>query len=170
VRYQNHSEPTSGTPYIRCAWLDTPTVRYSWETGGYETSCGLGWFRHMLPSSYLACIGPNMSLLPNPPIINKNGPPRLTIARWDGQLLGAGKLIFSSPLALGPHVAKRKFSSDPGPLPQRLTVCVCVCVVHKQHPKQAFSILSTRMGLQKLRTITCNGRAWSRGGAIALAY
>ena len=48
----------------------------------YENSYGLGWFRHMLPSSWLGSIGPNYALLPAPPVINRNGPPRLTIAHW----------------------------------------------------------------------------------------
>ena len=49
---------------------------------GYENSYGLGWFRHMLPSSWLGSIGPNFALLPDPPVINRDGPPRLTIAHW----------------------------------------------------------------------------------------
>ncbi|KAJ6003842.1 hypothetical protein N7540_013124 [Penicillium herquei] len=49
---------------------------------GFENSYGLGWFRHMLPSRYLASIGPNFSLLPQPPVINGNGPPQLKIAHW----------------------------------------------------------------------------------------
>ncbi|KAJ6016556.1 hypothetical protein N7540_011147 [Penicillium herquei] len=49
---------------------------------GFENSYGLGWFRHMLPSQYLASIGPNFSLLPQPPVINGNGPPQLAIAHW----------------------------------------------------------------------------------------
>jgi len=42
---------------------------------GFENSHGLGWFRHMLPSIFLGSIGPNFSLLPDPPVINKDGPP-----------------------------------------------------------------------------------------------
>ena len=49
---------------------------------GYENSYGLGWFRHMLPSKFLSSIGPNFALLPDPPIVNKDGPPRLTVAHW----------------------------------------------------------------------------------------
>ncbi|PGH16488.1 hypothetical protein AJ80_05173 [Polytolypa hystricis UAMH7299] len=49
---------------------------------GYENSYGLGWFRHMLPSRYISSIGPNISLLLDPPVINQRGPPRLAIARW----------------------------------------------------------------------------------------
>lgn len=56
-----------------------PIIR---EGGCYENSYGLGWFRHMLPSSYLDSIKPNFALLPNPLIINKDGPPRLTITHY----------------------------------------------------------------------------------------
>lgn len=62
---------------IRCA--HRPIV---FGKPGLENSFGLGWFRHMLPSKYLASIGPNFSLLPEPPVINKEGPPRLKIAHW----------------------------------------------------------------------------------------
>ncbi|EXJ78231.1 hypothetical protein A1O3_09392 [Capronia epimyces CBS 606.96] len=49
---------------------------------GLENSYGLGWFRHMLPSTFLGSIGPNFALLPEPPVINRDGPPRLTVAHW----------------------------------------------------------------------------------------
>ncbi|KAE8313646.1 beta-lactamase/transpeptidase-like protein [Aspergillus transmontanensis] len=49
---------------------------------GYEDPYSLGWFRHMLPSKYLPCIGSNFSLLPEPPVINQDGPPRPAIAHW----------------------------------------------------------------------------------------
>ena len=47
---------------------------------GYESTYGLGWFRHMLPSFWLGSIGPNFALLPDPSVTNQAGPPRLTIA------------------------------------------------------------------------------------------
>ena len=69
--------PLRQMQFMRCAHRPT-TLR----TSGYENSYGLGWFRHMLPSSQLASIAPNFGLLPDPPIINQAGPPRLTIAHW----------------------------------------------------------------------------------------
>jgi hypothetical protein len=64
--------------------------------GGYENSYGLGWFRHMLPSRYLASIAPNFSLLPDPPVINQRGPPRLAIAHW-GEFGGCLSAFYTFP-------------------------------------------------------------------------
>jgi CubicO group peptidase (beta-lactamase class C family) len=47
--------------------------------GVYDDSYGLCWFRHMLPSQSLSFIGANGPLLQDPPVMNKDGPPRLTI-------------------------------------------------------------------------------------------
>ncbi len=52
------------------------------ERSPIENSYGLGWFRHMLPSSWLGSIGPNFGLFEDPPVINASGPPRLAIAHW----------------------------------------------------------------------------------------
>ena len=54
------------------------------DDNGYENTYGLGWFRHMLPSTLPGSIGPNPALLSNWPVINQAGPPRLTIAHWGG--------------------------------------------------------------------------------------
>jgi len=66
------------------------------QGSGYENSYGLGWFRHMLPSSWLGSIGPNFALLPDPPIINQAGPPRLTIAHW-GEFNGFLTALYTFP-------------------------------------------------------------------------
>lgn len=65
------------------------------EEGG-ENSYGLGWFRHMLPSRYLCSIGPNFSVFPDPPVINQQGPPRLTIAHW-GEFGGCLSAFYTFP-------------------------------------------------------------------------
>ncbi len=52
------------------------------EKSPLENSYALGWFRHMLPSSWLGSIGPNFGLFAEPPLINASGCPRLTIAHW----------------------------------------------------------------------------------------
>lgn len=85
--------------YIRCA--HRPVVL---GEPGLENSYGLGWFRHMLPSKYLASIGPNFSLLPDPPMINKNGPPRLTIAHW-GEFGGYLTALYTFPASKSAIVA-----------------------------------------------------------------
>lgn len=54
------------------------------EKSPLEISYALGWFRHMLPSSWLGSIGPNFGLFAEPPLINASGCPRLTIAHWGG--------------------------------------------------------------------------------------
>ncbi|RAQ58744.1 hypothetical protein COH20_006848 [Aspergillus flavus] len=72
-----HSNPLRQVKMTRCA--HRPIVL---AENRYEDSYGLGWFRHMLPSKYLSCRGPNFSLLPEPPLINQDGPPRLAIAHW----------------------------------------------------------------------------------------
>ncbi|KAJ5640467.1 hypothetical protein N7528_000092 [Penicillium herquei] len=78
---------------IRCA--HRPIIL---GTEGYENSYGLGWFRHMLPSQYLASIGPKFSLLPEPPVINQKGPPQLTIAHW-GSFGGCLSAFYTFPAA-----------------------------------------------------------------------
>lgn len=52
----------------------------SLQGGRYENSYGLCWFRYMLPTSWLGAITANRPLLPDPPVVNKDGPPRLAIA------------------------------------------------------------------------------------------
>lgn len=93
-----HSASSTSSPnplrqmnYIRCA--HRPIIL---GEPGLENSYGLGWFRHMLPSKYLASIGPNFSLLPEPPVINKDGPPRLTIAHW-GEFGGYLTALYTFP-------------------------------------------------------------------------
>lgn len=54
----------------------------TYEPGGLENSYALGWFRHMLPSKWLGSIGPNFTLLPDPPLIGKSSAPRLAIAHY----------------------------------------------------------------------------------------
>lgn len=63
---------------------------------GYENTYELGGFRHMLPSSWLGSIGPSFALLPDPPIINKAEPPRLTIAHW-GECNGFLTALYTFP-------------------------------------------------------------------------
>ncbi|KAI9733264.1 MAG: hypothetical protein M1834_003348 [Cirrosporium novae-zelandiae] len=66
------------------------------EASEYENSYGLGWFRHMLPSSWLGSIGPNFALLPDPPVMNQDGPPRLTIAHY-GEFNGFTTAFYTFP-------------------------------------------------------------------------
>ncbi|KAL9026483.1 MAG: hypothetical protein Q9196_004857 [Gyalolechia fulgens] len=61
-----------------------------------ENSYALGWFRHMLPSSWLGSIGPNFGLFVEPPVINASGCPRLTIARW-GESVGFLTAFYTFP-------------------------------------------------------------------------
>lgn len=63
---------------------------------GYENTYGLGWFRHMLPSSWLGSVGPNFTLFPDPTVINRDGPPRLTIAHW-GETNGFLTALYTFP-------------------------------------------------------------------------
>ena len=63
---------------------------------GCENSYGLGWFRHMLPSSWLGSIGPNFALLPEPTVINSDGPSRLAIAHW-GEFNGFFTAFYTFP-------------------------------------------------------------------------
>ncbi|KAK6820424.1 hypothetical protein RU639_007600 [Aspergillus parasiticus] len=86
-----HSNPLRQIRMTRCA--HRPIVL---GENGYENSYGLGCFRHMLPSKYLSCIGPNFSLLPEPPVINQDGPPRLAIAHW-GQFGGCLSAFYTFP-------------------------------------------------------------------------
>lgn len=60
------------------------------EKSPLENSCGLGWFRHMLPSSWLGSTGPNFGLFAEPPVINVRGRPRLAIAHW-GEFNGSSR-------------------------------------------------------------------------------
>ena len=64
-------------PYIRT--MVRPMID---EMSPLENSYALGWFRHMLPSSWLGFIGLNFGLFADPPLINASGCPRLTIAHW----------------------------------------------------------------------------------------
>ena len=66
------------------------------QGNGYENTYGLGWFRHMLPSSWLGSIGPNFAFLPDPPVINQAGPPRLAIAHW-GEFNGFLTALYTFP-------------------------------------------------------------------------
>jgi CubicO group peptidase (beta-lactamase class C family) len=88
---QSHTNPLRQMRMTRCA--HRPIVL---GEEGCENSYGLGWFRHMLPSRFLCSIGPNFSLLPNPPVINQNGPPRLAIAHW-GEFGGCLSAFYTFP-------------------------------------------------------------------------
>ncbi|KAJ5936782.1 hypothetical protein N7466_003232 [Penicillium verhagenii] len=88
---QNGTNPLRQMRMIRCA--HRPIVL---GEEGCENSYGLGWFRHMLPSRYLSSIGPNFSLLPDPPVMNRDGPLRLAIAHW-GEFGGCLSAFYTFP-------------------------------------------------------------------------
>lgn len=73
----SENPPLRQMPFIRTA--HRPMIE---EKSPFENSYALGWFRHMLPSSWLGSIGPNFGLFSDPPIINASGPPRLAVAHW----------------------------------------------------------------------------------------
>ena len=66
------------------------------QGNGYENTYGLGWFRHMLPSSWLGSIGPNFALLPDPPAVNEAGPPCFTVAH-SGEFNGFLTALYTFP-------------------------------------------------------------------------
>jgi CubicO group peptidase (beta-lactamase class C family) len=71
-----------GTPLRQVLHTRSARTPMIYNHGGYEASYGLGWFRYVLPSKWLGSIGANFPLLQDPPVIGKNGPPRLTIAHY----------------------------------------------------------------------------------------
>ncbi|KAK4244755.1 beta-lactamase/transpeptidase-like protein [Corynascus novoguineensis] len=78
----NQEEHLPGLAFTRRAQRPiTPGAR---TTQG-EDQYGLGWFRHTMPSRLLGFTSPNFSLLPEPPVIGKESPPRLTICHHGAQ-------------------------------------------------------------------------------------
>jgi hypothetical protein len=61
-----------------------------------ENSYGLGWFRHLIPSTLLGFTSPNFSLLPDPPVIGRNSSPRPTICH-NGTLGGFLTAFYTFP-------------------------------------------------------------------------
>ena len=83
----SHAETKQDTAYAESPLQQMPFIRTAHrpmieEKSPFENSYALGWFRHMLPSSWLGSIGPNFGLFADPPVINARGPPRLAIAHW----------------------------------------------------------------------------------------
>ena len=66
------------------------------ENGLGENSYGLGWFRHTLPSRWLGSIGPNFTLLQDPPVIGQKSPPRLALAHY-GEFQGFLAAFYTFP-------------------------------------------------------------------------
>ena len=94
----NHSRqtPERKNPLRQMQLLRCGHRPINYQSMGYENSYGLGWFRHMLPSSWLGSIGPNFTLLPDPPVINRDGPPRLAVAHW-GEFNGFLTALYTFP-------------------------------------------------------------------------
>lgn len=78
-------------PYIR-----TTNRPMAGEKSHLENSYALGWFRHMLPSSWLGSIGPNVGLFAEPPLNKPSGCPRLAIAHW-GEFNGVLTAFYTFP-------------------------------------------------------------------------
>lgn len=103
------------------------------EGNGYENSYGLGWFRHMLPSAWLGSIGPNFALLPDPPIMNQEGPPRLTIAHW-GEFNGFLTAFYTFPKTQSAVIVMANSAPGRGDPADLIAQMLCQKLFHMQPP------------------------------------
>ncbi|KAJ5093523.1 hypothetical protein N7456_009384 [Penicillium angulare] len=101
-----------------------------------ENSYGLGWFRHTLPSKYLSSIGPNFSLLPDPPVMNQSGPEKLTIAHW-GNFGGCLSAFYTFPATRSAIIVMSNCDGSKGDPTDLIAQAICQ-ELFAMHPRIKF--------------------------------